>query len=242
MWPQASRPGDEAWKVIYLRVHVTVGTGRAGTCVLVVASRWLWVQKQTRLGFCTYIKAEAETPGCVGRWREDWPRHRALIWAEVSPLTASLPQVFLRAGVASRLERQREQLAAQSLVLLQATCRGFLSRQALKKLKVLWRGLRVPGAMEAESASRRLCKVAAPCPGRSPWSWPRPDGERDVTAEARAGPRLRDLWDPTDGTHPGDGVSSLRGGQTPACLRSQDRQPSAHVAAQWRGGVTACAQ
>uniref|UniRef100_A0A250Y7W4 Unconventional myosin-XVIIIb n=1 Tax=Castor canadensis TaxID=51338 RepID=A0A250Y7W4_CASCN len=45
-------------------------------------------------------------------------------------------QVFLRAGVASRLERQREQLAAQSLVLLQATCRGFLSRQALKKLKL----------------------------------------------------------------------------------------------------------
>ncbi|CAH6778729.1 Myo18b [Phodopus roborovskii] len=45
-------------------------------------------------------------------------------------------QVFLKAGVVSRLERQREKLVSRSIVLLQAACRGFLSRQECKRLKI----------------------------------------------------------------------------------------------------------
>ncbi|XP_026640331.1 unconventional myosin-XVIIIb [Microtus ochrogaster] len=45
-------------------------------------------------------------------------------------------QVFLKAGVVSRLERQREKLVARNILLFQATCRGFLSRQEYKKLKI----------------------------------------------------------------------------------------------------------
>ncbi|XP_060040500.1 unconventional myosin-XVIIIb-like, partial [Erinaceus europaeus] len=47
-------------------------------------------------------------------------------------------QVFLKAGVVSRLERQRVKLVSQVIVLFQAACRGFLSRQEFKKLKI-WR-------------------------------------------------------------------------------------------------------
>ncbi|XP_058014464.1 unconventional myosin-XVIIIb [Ahaetulla prasina] len=45
-------------------------------------------------------------------------------------------QVFLKTGVLPRLEKQREKLVSQSLVLLQAACRGFLSRQKFRKLKI----------------------------------------------------------------------------------------------------------
>nr|XP_056715098.1 unconventional myosin-XVIIIb [Euleptes europaea] len=45
-------------------------------------------------------------------------------------------QVFLKAGLISRLEKQREKLVSPSLTLLQATCKGFLSRQQFKKLKI----------------------------------------------------------------------------------------------------------
>ncbi|KAM5312212.1 unconventional myosin-XVIIIb isoform 3-T3 [Glossophaga mutica] len=45
-------------------------------------------------------------------------------------------QVFLKAGVVSRLEKQREKLVSHSIVLFQAACKGFLSRQEFKKLKV----------------------------------------------------------------------------------------------------------
>lgn len=51
------------------------------------------------------------------------------------PLSLSL-QVFLKAGVVSRLERQREKLVSRTFVLFQAACRGFLSRQEFRKLKV----------------------------------------------------------------------------------------------------------
>lgn len=47
-------------------------------------------------------------------------------------------QVFLKAGVVSRLERQREKLASHRILLFQAACKGFLSRQEFKKLKVWW--------------------------------------------------------------------------------------------------------
>lgn len=50
-------------------------------------------------------------------------------------MTFSL-QVFLKAGLLSRLEKQREKLVSPSLTLLQAACKGFLSRQQFKKLKV----------------------------------------------------------------------------------------------------------
>nr|XP_030715701.1 unconventional myosin-XVIIIb [Globicephala melas] len=45
-------------------------------------------------------------------------------------------QVFLKAGVVSRLEKQREKLVSHSIILLQAACKGFLSRQEFKKLKI----------------------------------------------------------------------------------------------------------
>nr|KAF6403767.1 myosin XVIIIB [Molossus molossus] len=45
-------------------------------------------------------------------------------------------KVFLKAGVVSRLEKQREKLVSHSIVLFQAACKGFLSRQEFKKLKI----------------------------------------------------------------------------------------------------------
>ncbi|XP_074966844.1 unconventional myosin-XVIIIb [Phalacrocorax aristotelis] len=45
-------------------------------------------------------------------------------------------QVFLKSGVISRLEKQRDKLIAQKMILLQAACKGFLSRQKFKRLKI----------------------------------------------------------------------------------------------------------
>ncbi|XP_040467803.1 unconventional myosin-XVIIIb [Falco naumanni] len=45
-------------------------------------------------------------------------------------------QVFLKPGVISRLEKQRDKLIAQKVILLQAACKGFLSRQKFKRLKI----------------------------------------------------------------------------------------------------------
>ncbi|KFO75872.1 Unconventional myosin-XVIIIb, partial [Cuculus canorus] len=45
-------------------------------------------------------------------------------------------QVFLKPGVISRLEKQRDKLVAQKMILLQAACKGFLSRQKFKRLKI----------------------------------------------------------------------------------------------------------
>ncbi|NXV06750.1 MY18B protein, partial [Cettia cetti] len=45
-------------------------------------------------------------------------------------------QVFLKPGVISRLEKQRDKLIAQRMTLLQAACKGFLSRQKFKRLKI----------------------------------------------------------------------------------------------------------
>uniref|UniRef100_A0A8U8BTR4 Uncharacterized protein n=1 Tax=Geospiza parvula TaxID=87175 RepID=A0A8U8BTR4_GEOPR len=44
--------------------------------------------------------------------------------------------VFLKPGVISRLEKQRDKLIAQKMTLLQAACKGFLSRQKFKRLKI----------------------------------------------------------------------------------------------------------
>uniref|UniRef100_A0A8B9ICR7 Myosin XVIIIB n=1 Tax=Anser brachyrhynchus TaxID=132585 RepID=A0A8B9ICR7_9AVES len=46
------------------------------------------------------------------------------------------PGVFLKAGVMPRLEKQRDKLITQKIILLQAACKGFLSRQKFKRLKV----------------------------------------------------------------------------------------------------------
>ncbi|XP_068767615.1 unconventional myosin-XVIIIb [Struthio camelus] len=45
-------------------------------------------------------------------------------------------QVFLKPGVISRLEKQRNKLISQKMILLQAACKGFLSRQKFKRLKI----------------------------------------------------------------------------------------------------------
>ncbi|XP_054248542.1 unconventional myosin-XVIIIb [Indicator indicator] len=45
-------------------------------------------------------------------------------------------QVFLKPGVLSRLEKQRDKLIAKNMILLQAACKGFLSRQKFKRLKI----------------------------------------------------------------------------------------------------------
>ncbi|XP_056374046.1 unconventional myosin-XVIIIb [Hyla sarda] len=45
-------------------------------------------------------------------------------------------QVFMKSGVLSRLEKQREKMISQSMILFQAACRGFLCRQKFKKIKI----------------------------------------------------------------------------------------------------------
>ncbi|XP_048198707.1 unconventional myosin-XVIIIb [Perognathus longimembris pacificus] len=55
---------------------------------------------------------------------------------ETKAVVVGHSQVFLKAGVASRLERRREKMVAGSITLFQAACRGFLSRQEFKKLKI----------------------------------------------------------------------------------------------------------
>ncbi|NXX22262.1 MY18B protein, partial [Podargus strigoides] len=55
---------------------------------------------------------------------------------EKSSVAVGRSQVFLKPGVLSRLEKQRDKLIAQKMILLQAACRGFLSRQKFKRLKI----------------------------------------------------------------------------------------------------------
>ncbi|NXY73557.1 MY18B protein, partial [Glareola pratincola] len=66
---------------------------------------------------------------------------------QIHPVVCGLPswvcvtsvacfQVFLKPGVISRLEKQRDKLIAQKMILLQAACKGFLSRQKFKRLKI----------------------------------------------------------------------------------------------------------
>ncbi|XP_065548963.1 unconventional myosin-XVIIIb [Lathamus discolor] len=55
---------------------------------------------------------------------------------EKSSVAIGRSQVFLKPGVISRLEKQRDKLIAQKMILLQAACKGFLSRQKFKRLKI----------------------------------------------------------------------------------------------------------
>ncbi|XP_053558065.1 unconventional myosin-XVIIIb [Bombina bombina] len=45
-------------------------------------------------------------------------------------------QVFMKSGVLSRLEKQREKMISQTIILFQSACRGFLCRQKYKSLKI----------------------------------------------------------------------------------------------------------
>ncbi|XP_030073885.1 unconventional myosin-XVIIIb isoform X2 [Microcaecilia unicolor] len=45
-------------------------------------------------------------------------------------------QIFMKYGVLSRLERQRQKLISQNIILFQASCKGFLCRQKCKKIKI----------------------------------------------------------------------------------------------------------
>ncbi|XP_068268386.1 unconventional myosin-XVIIIb isoform X2 [Nyctibius grandis] len=55
---------------------------------------------------------------------------------EKSSVAVGRSQVFLKPGVISRLEKQRDKLIAHKMILLQAACKGFLSRQEFKRLKI----------------------------------------------------------------------------------------------------------
>ncbi|NXE52549.1 MY18B protein, partial [Casuarius casuarius] len=55
---------------------------------------------------------------------------------EKKSIAVGRSQVFLKPGVISRLEKQRNKLISQKMILLQAACKGFLSRQKFKRLKI----------------------------------------------------------------------------------------------------------
>lgn len=64
----------------------------------------------------------------------------------------------------SRLEKQREKLASHSIALFQAACKGFLSRQEFKKLKVRQQD---PGGGVASWASTVRAGLGAATPHSS---------------------------------------------------------------------------
>ncbi|XP_053502050.1 unconventional myosin-XVIIIa isoform X2 [Ictalurus furcatus] len=55
---------------------------------------------------------------------------------EKSSYHMGLSRVFFRAGTLAKLEEQRDEQTKRNITLFQATCRGYLSRQAFKKRKV----------------------------------------------------------------------------------------------------------
>ncbi|XP_053543065.1 unconventional myosin-XVIIIa isoform X4 [Ictalurus punctatus] len=55
---------------------------------------------------------------------------------EKSGYHMGLSRVFFRAGTLAKLEEQRDEQTKRNITLFQATCRGYLSRQAFKKRKV----------------------------------------------------------------------------------------------------------
>uniref|UniRef100_A0A8C5LTT9 Myosin XVIIIB n=1 Tax=Leptobrachium leishanense TaxID=445787 RepID=A0A8C5LTT9_9ANUR len=59
-----------------------------------------------------------------------------LLDLEKKSIVMGRSQVFMKAGVLSRLEKQREKMISQNMILFQASCRGFLCRQKFKKLKI----------------------------------------------------------------------------------------------------------
>ncbi|XP_075070551.1 unconventional myosin-XVIIIb isoform X2 [Mixophyes fleayi] len=59
-----------------------------------------------------------------------------LLDLEKKSIVMGRSQVFMKSGVLSRLEKQREKTISQNMILFQAACRGFLCRQKYKKLKI----------------------------------------------------------------------------------------------------------
>nr|XP_019941639.1 PREDICTED: unconventional myosin-XVIIIa-like isoform X2 [Paralichthys olivaceus] len=55
---------------------------------------------------------------------------------EKSSYHMGLSRLFFRAGTLAKLEEQRDEQTKRNLTLFQATCRGYLARQAFKKRKV----------------------------------------------------------------------------------------------------------
>lgn len=49
-------------------------------------------------------------------------------------------QLFFRAGTLAKLEEQRDEQTRKNLTMFQASCRGYVARQAFKKMKVSTRG------------------------------------------------------------------------------------------------------
>lgn len=60
----------------------------------------------------------------------------ALVLRAVDLINVLSLQVFFRAGVLAKLEEQRDLQTRRNITLFQATCRGYLARQAFKKRKV----------------------------------------------------------------------------------------------------------
>ncbi|XP_067911647.1 unconventional myosin-XVIIIb-like [Heterodontus francisci] len=58
-----------------------------------------------------------------------------LLDLEKHSFTLGQSRIFFKAGVLSRLEKQREKLICRNFILLQAMCQGFLGRQQFKKMK-----------------------------------------------------------------------------------------------------------
>ncbi|KAG8596872.1 hypothetical protein GDO81_002076 [Engystomops pustulosus] len=59
-----------------------------------------------------------------------------LLDLEKKSIVMGRSQVFMKSGVLSRLEKQREKMISQNMILFQAACRGFLCRQKFKKTKI----------------------------------------------------------------------------------------------------------
>ncbi|KAM3938083.1 unconventional myosin-XVIIIb [Leptodactylus fuscus] len=59
-----------------------------------------------------------------------------LLDLEKKSIVMGRSKVFMKSGVLSRLEKQREKMISQNLMLFQAACRGFLCRQKFKKIKI----------------------------------------------------------------------------------------------------------
>ncbi|KAM4049146.1 unconventional myosin-XVIIIb [Anomaloglossus baeobatrachus] len=59
-----------------------------------------------------------------------------LLDLEKRSIVMGCSQVFMKSGVLPRLEKQREKMISQNMILFQAACRGFLCRQKFKKIKI----------------------------------------------------------------------------------------------------------
>ncbi|KAM4707086.1 unconventional myosin-XVIIIb [Discoglossus pictus] len=59
-----------------------------------------------------------------------------LLDLEKKSIVMGRSQVFMKSGVLSRLEKQREKMISQNIILFQSACRGFICRQKYKKLKI----------------------------------------------------------------------------------------------------------